>query len=109
MRFHEGVSLKDISNNFPKEITGLVERFLHSDARARHEIIKSVTAKDDEREGDKTFIFLDALITRLGANPIKYASFLSAVLERKALISRYSLNKRLQLAYLSSLWYNREN
>lgn len=93
--------------NIPEDVTRLASQFLKSDKHGRNEIIKSVTGKGADSGDDKTLLFLDALIFKLSKEPVKYASFLSNVLERKALISSLSLNRRLQLAYLSSLWYNR--
>ncbi|HEY4523828.1 MAG TPA: hypothetical protein VJK04_03080 [Candidatus Paceibacterota bacterium] len=95
-------------NNIPEEVMHFAEQFLKSDKRERSEIIKSVTGKGTEVGGDKTLLFLDAIIFKLSQDPVRHASFLGAVLERKALISSLSLNRRLQLAYLSSLWYNKQ-
>lgn len=93
-----------------EEVLDLAKRFLKSDARARSEIIKAVIGKGSEASEateDKTLVFLDALVFHLKKEPIKYASFLGAILERKVLISSLSLNKRLHLEFLSNIWYNR--
>lgn len=103
----EEASSKKTGNNIPEEIMRFAERFLKGDKQERGAIIKTVTGRGDETEDDITLLFLDALIFKLSKEPVKYASFLDAVLERKVLISSLSLNRRLQLAYLSSLWYNR--
>ena len=93
-------------SRIPKEVARLADRFLISDARARSEVIKLITGKGSESEEDKTLVFLDALILSLAKDPAKHASFLGALLKQKALIASVSLNRRLQLAFLSSLWYN---
>jgi len=102
------------ANEIPEEVMNLAERFLRSDARARSEIIKLVIGKSQKgnKEGetgdDNTLVFLDALIFKLAKDPVGQASFLGLVLKQKMLISSLSLNRRLQLAFLSSLWYNRQ-
>lgn len=101
----EDISQKAVSQ-IPKAVAYLAERFLKSDPRARSEIIKLVTGKGKEVGDDNTLVFLDALILKLAKDPVRHASFLGAVLKQKALISSLSLNRRLQLAFLSSLWYN---
>lgn len=101
----QAISPKAVSQ-IPEKIVRLTERFLKSDQRERNEIIKLVTGKSSETEEDNTLVFLDALILKLSTDPVRHASFLSAVLKQKALIASLSLNRRLQLAFLSSLWYN---
>jgi hypothetical protein len=114
-RFHKmylggGASSKGIQNQIPEEVLDLAKRFLKGDGHGRSEVIKMVIGKNTEASEagtDKTLVFLDALIFELRREPIKYASFFGAVLERKALIASFSLNKRLHLEFLSNLWYNR--
>lgn len=104
----EGNSLEKAASQISEEVAYLAERFLKSDARTRGEVIKLVTGKSSETGEDKTLIFLDALILKLAKNPIKHASFLDVILKQKTLIASLSLNRRLQLAFLSSLWYNKQ-
>lgn len=97
---------KDAKDNLFAGAIKLVEQFLKGDAKVRSEVIKHVIGKGDDAREDMTQIFLNALIFELGKNPTKHASFLAAVLERQTLLAQYSLNKRLHLELLSSLWYN---
>lgn len=104
----EDDALEKAESQISEEVARLAERFLKGDARVRNEIIKLVTGKSNEAGDDKTLVFLDALILRLAKDPIKHAPFLGAVLKQKTLMASFSLNRRLQLAFLSSLWYNRQ-
>src|SRR3989344_6674082 len=81
----------------------LSKQFLVVGRRERSAIIKNVTEKDDDG-GDLTQPFLDDLIIELQKNKIKNSRLIRAILERKRLLGTYSLNKRLQLEFLSSLW-----
>lgn len=112
----DGELSKNSRIQIPAQILKLAEQFLKSDSRARDEIIKLVIGKDSQKnrksdqstagEEDNTLVFLDALIFLLRKDPVKHAAFLGAILRQKARISTLSLNRRLQLAFLSSLWYN---
>lgn len=85
-----------------KEISGLVKNFLSGENRWRSEIIKQIVEKNGDGN-DRVLDFLDQLIFELGKNKIANAGKLSLILSRRELIGRYSLNKRLQLEFISSI------
>lgn len=89
-----------------EEVQALARRFLYGNARERYSLAKEIT--DLEKAGDTnlTVAFLDELINILKQKPDRNTEFLGELLHRRRLIGDYSLNKRLQLAFLSTLWYN---
>lgn len=97
-------SSKKIIQN--ERATELALRFLQSSSLNRRNLIKEIT--DEEKDGNTnlTISFVDALILRLSEKPELNASFLKELLYRRRVMGDYSLNKRLQLAFLSNLWYN---
>lgn len=91
-----------------KDMAGkLAAQFLKSSREERAEIIKTVVGKEDKNAPDITGSFLNGLLGELKKDLIGNSKFIGAVLERQRLLGQHPLNKRLQLEFLSSLWYNR--
>ncbi|MBI2035885.1 MAG: hypothetical protein HYT12_04395 [Candidatus Liptonbacteria bacterium] len=88
------------------KVKKLVSEFLKAGARGKQEIVKKIA--EDERDGEANLAvsFLDGIIVELSKNEFKNHSILREVLRRRRLLGQYSLNKRLQLAFLATLWYN---
>lgn len=96
------ISKKIIPNQRAKE---LAEKFLKTDLATRKILIKEIT--DEEKDGNVnlSILFVDALILHLSKKPLENSSFLKELLYRRRVMGEFSLNKRLQLSFLSSLWY----
>lgn len=89
-----------------EELEKLARRFLSSEKKERSEIIKLVLEKGEEDSRFSANLFVDNLISLLAKNPVKNSRFLAVLLQKRRLLSTLSLNKRLQLEFFSSLWYN---
>ena len=87
------------------DIRMLARQFFISNKKERSAIIKKVIG-DDNKNPDLTESFLDAIVSELRGDIPKNSAFLKAVLERRRMMGELSLNKRLQLEFLSDLWYN---
>ncbi len=82
----------------------LVSEFLRADPRGKQAIVKKIAEDERDGEANLTINFLDALILELSKNAVKNSPILKEILKRRRLLGQYSLNKRLQLAFLATLW-----
>ncbi|MDP1688722.1 MAG: hypothetical protein Q8L47_01150 [bacterium] len=99
--------LNDLTKIVPNQrIKELADKFLKADSTTRRTLVKEIT--DEEKDGsvNLSILFVDALIMLLSQKPEENGPFLKELLYRRRVLGEYSLNKRLQLAYLSNLWYN---
>lgn len=96
-------SKKPIANERARK---LADKFLRSSVTERRLLAKEIT--DEEKEGSQnlTVVFIDELITLLSEKPKENSLFLKELLYRRRVMGEYSLNKRLQLAFLCHIWYN---
>jgi len=97
------ISKKLPSNN---KANLLAHRFLKANSTLWRTMVKEITDEEKEGSPNLTINFIDELITLLSEKPIENGPFLKELLYRRRMMGDYSLNKRLQLAFLSNLWYN---
>jgi DNA polymerase III delta prime subunit len=102
----QGIGYRVEGNEQTKQVHELVKKFLVSPRKTRSEIIKEVVSKENEAEADITEVFLNQLMAELAKDMRRNTSKMREILEEMRVLGDYSLNRRLHLEKISSLWYN---
>jgi len=82
----------------------LAELFLRASGAERRNLAKEIAEEEKEGSPGLTLLILDELITLMSEKPQKNSAILKELLTRRRLMGQYQLSKRLQLAFLATLW-----